>query len=285
MNTNQPTLKTAWEYYQRASEHFCEEEFDKAEEDCTESILRDETFRQAWFLRGDIYSETGKHGPAIENFMQTLRLLSTERFFPGDRQCCESVILCRIANVNLAQGNLEEAIRNGGVSAELMENHTFIKDFCEPWYIQGAAWSKKGDIENALRCFGKAMEKDVYDFYHLGSLLGRARILRKLWRVDEALDDCNTVLQHDSCHAEAFVERACCRCAAAFEWSNEDLEDLRTAVKLSPKHPEARAMLADCLFGTGRLEEAGEAAAKALALNSGNEKRAVRLGNIMAASQ
>ena len=286
MKQNQSPLKTAQQYYDRAREHFYEEEFDKAEADCTEAILRDEKFRHAWVLRGNIYSETGKYDLAVENFMQGLSLLSTEpHFMPGERSYLKALILCNIANVNLAQRNLEEAIRNSNKSAELTENYTTIKDFSEPWYIQGKAWLEKGNLKEALSCFDSAIAKCTYEFYHLESLLERARILRQLWKADQALGDCNRVIQRNPHHADALVERVHCRIAENLKSSREDIEDLRKAVRSSPKHPEAWMMLAYCLSSNGRIEEAGEAAAKALELNSGNEERAGRLGSILEKSR
>ena len=286
MKQNQTPLKTAQQYYNRAREHFCEEEFEEAEADCTEAILRDEKFRQAWRLRGDIYSETEKYDLAVENFTQALRLLSDERqLMPWESLNLKVILLCRIAAANLARGNLEDAIRVANKSAELTESYTMIQDFAEPWYIQGMAWLKKGNLKKALYCFDDAIAKGANGSYHPESLLERAGILRALWRADEGIDDCDSVLQRDPCNADALVERACCRSAKAFQWSDEDIEDLRRAIRLSPKHSGAWFVLADCLFGIGRLEEAGEVAAKALELNLEDEKRAARLGVIMDAAQ
>ena len=280
----QPSLKTAREYYARAREHFRADKLKDAEADYTNAILRNKKFTEAWVFRGDIYAKTEKHSLAIENFEEAFRLVSADnQLRPGEGSKHKAIILSRIAAAKLAQGEHDDAIRFSAQSAKLMKSYTMGEDFAEPWYIQGMAWLKKGGDDQALYYFTCAAAEHTRDAYYINSLLERARILRKLARARQAINDCNEILRLNPDHPEALVERANSRSEEAYEWSNEDLEDLRKAVRISPGHPEALFALANCLFGIGRTEEAGDIAAKALALelNSDNEKTAVRLRNIM----
>ncbi|MCY4053720.1 MAG: tetratricopeptide repeat protein [Hyphomicrobiales bacterium] len=280
----QPSLKTAREYYARAREHFRADKLKDAEADYTNAILQNKQFTEAWVFRGDVYAKTEKHGLAIENFEEAFRLVSADnQLRPGEGSKHKAIILSRIAAVKLAQGKYDDAIRFSARSAKLMQNYTTGEDLAKPRYIQGMAWLKKGGDDQALYYFTCAAAEHTRDAYYINSLLERARILRKLARARQAINDCNEILRLNPDHPEALVERANSRSEEAYEWSNEDIEDLRKAVRISPGHPEALFALADCLFGIGRLEEAGEIAAKALALelNSDNQETAVRLRNIM----
>ena len=69
----------------------------------------------------------------------------------------------------------------------------------------------------------------------------------------EALEDCNRILRLHPNHPEALVERAISRSAEAFQWSNEDAEDLRKAIAERPDYEKAWTNLANCLFGLDRL--------------------------------
>ena len=278
----QPSLKTAREYYARAREHFRVGKFNDAEADYTNAILQNKQFTEAWVFRGDVYAKTEKHGLAIENFEEAFRLVSANsQLRPGKGSKHKAIILSRIAAAKLAQGKHDDAIHLSIKSSSLMENYTMGEDFAKPWYIQGMGWLKRGRDDRALYCFSKAARKYTRDACYINSLLERARILRKLARARQALNDCNEILRLNPDHPEALVERANSRSEEAYEWSNEDIEDLRKAVRISPGHPEALFALANCLFGVGRLEEAGEIATKALELNFDNQETAVRLGNIM----
>ena len=280
----QTSLKTARKYYARACVHFRAGKLNDAESNYTNAILQNKKFTEAWIFRGDIYAKTEKHDMAVENYEEAYRLVSdNKQLRPGEGSKHKAIILSRIAAVKLAQGKHDDAIRFSARSAKLMKNYTIGEDCAEPWYIQGMAWLKKGGDDQALYYFTCAAAEHTRDAYYINSLLERARILRKLARARQAFNDCNEILRLNPDHPEALVERANSRSEEAYEWSNEDLEDLRKAVRISPGHPEALFALANCLFGVGRIEEAGEIAAKALALelNSDNEKTAVRLRNIM----
>ena len=200
-------------------------------------------------MRGDVYAKTEKHDTAIENFMQALRLVarSNKQLRPGEGSHHKAIILSRTANVKLAQGKHDDAIRFSIRSMKLIEGYTIGEDFAEPWYILGMAWLKQGREDRALYCFTSATAKHTRDSHYENSLLERARILQKTWRFKEAFDACTRILQRSPNHVEALVERACSRFGEAFRWSSEDIEDLSKAVRTSPDYPQAWFMLADYL--------------------------------------
>lgn len=282
----QPSLKTAQEYYERGRKNFHAGEFENAAVDFTEAILRNKQFMEAWFCRGNSYFKLGKFDLALESYMGALSLVSANRqLMPGEGAYRKSKIFSRIAAAQLAQDEYQKTISYSGESSRLMEEYTMVKDFAEPWYIEGMAWLKLGRDDRALYCFSSAIAKCTRDDYYINSLLERSRLRQKLWKFEGALADCDTILQQNPDHVEALIERACSRSAEAFQWSDEDLEDLRRAVELCPDNPKAWDLLANCLFGIKRVEEAGDIAAKALELNIENEKRAKRLRSIMDAAR
>lgn len=282
----QPPLKTTEEYYERSLKNFHTGEFEGAEADCTDAIIKNKKFTKAWTLRGDIYFRTEKFDLALENFLMAYHLISSNtQFLPGEGSYNKAIILCRIAGANLKQGNYNQALINSGKSIDLMEGYTMVKDFWTPWYIRGKAWLGRGNDDEALVCFTRAATKCKQVSGYVDSLFERVKILPKFWKNQAAVDDCDEILRLRPNHVGALVERARNRSAEAFQWSQEDLEDLRRAIEISPDHPEAWAMLADCLFGIHQLERAGEVATKALELNLEDEKKAKRLRTILAEGQ
>ena len=61
------TIPQDREYYARAREHFRAGKLNDVEVDCTNAILRNERFTEAWFLQGKVYAKKEKHDLAIDN--------------------------------------------------------------------------------------------------------------------------------------------------------------------------------------------------------------------------
>ena len=279
----QPHLKTAGEYYARARKHFHAGKFEDAEKDYTAAILLNKEFVDAWVHRGDLYVKTEKLDWALENFERAYHLVSeNNQLLPGEGSHRKAIILARIAKVQLAQGEYDKAIRSTGEASRLMEEYTMKKDFFEPWLTRARAWLAKEDIQRAIHSFDKAILKcPSNNVHYIDCLLERARILRKSWKEEEALMDCNRVLRINPKHPVALFERACCREANTFQWSLECAEDLYNAVDIYPEYAEAWSKLTSCLFEIEQFEEVGECAVRALELNHDDPQEVKRLQNIL----
>ncbi|MBN1866007.1 tetratricopeptide repeat protein [Candidatus Sumerlaeota bacterium] len=127
-------------------------------------------------------------------------------------------------------------------------------------FYRGGAYSQRGDVENAVKYYSKAVElRPRFAMYRIN--LGAA--LAEQGRLDEAISQYLKSAEIDPYSSEAYNRLGLAR--ARQGKVDEAIESFSKAVELSPDYPEACVNLGIALGQAGRADEALEAFRKGVA--------------------
>jgi tetratricopeptide (TPR) repeat protein len=297
-------------YSNRATVYMASGRFELAIVDLTEVIRAEPANGMAFYNRATAYERSGEGGKALDDYRSAARLLPA--FAPATAALGR---LLKASDPDAALSELSEAIRLDPKSPALRSRATLylslgrlelaLLDFNQviandgsdsiAFLDRGVANDKLGNIESAVRDYGRSIElspstiahidrgnaylrlqqaqKALADFDaalkiesdNVAALLGRANANYARKNLDASLDDYTRVISADPKNSTAYFKRGNIRLdSLAFAEACRDYSD---SLKLDPNQPVALYNRSIAEARLGRLRDAAEDRRRALELD------------------
>lgn len=201
-------------YNFRAYSYFQLGELDRAIADYDRAIELNQRSRYAYLSRGVAYYRKEDYDHAIADYTQALQLGHQDPLISADRK----------AQKGHDRDPIPPPVDGQATGLELADGHAF--------YVRGAAYFGKGDLERAIADYDHAIRLNPTD---KRALAYRALAYRIKGKLDGAIRDYDRIVQLDPRDARAYRSRA------MVYWEggsfSQSLNDLDQAIWLDPKNP------------------------------------------------
>jgi len=250
-------------YWRRGLAYKAIDNKDLALKDFNLAININAHFVEAILERGTILHQNGDLNGALESFSSGLKISQSD----ADLYYRRSLVYKDMKNFELAEQDCSKALD--------LNSFFFEAQIDKGYYLE-----KKGLYIDAIENFKRAISITNCENNLIQAYISSADALNKIKNYNEAIRDCNIVLEIKPSSAEAHINRA-----AAFNGIGryeEAVRDCEAAIELDPLLIEAHINLAGALNEIGKYNQAIQSCETAIKINRSNPSIYINKGKIFA---